>query len=62
VLYQPETVYAHEWREGDLVIWDNIALQHARAQVLPDTRRTLRRVLVNELGASSARNLAPANC
>jgi taurine dioxygenase len=48
VLYAPEAVYAHQWREGDLVVWDNIALQHARAEVRPDTRRTLRRVLVND--------------
>lgn len=48
LLYPPEAVYAHEWREGDLVVWDNIALQHARAQVRPDTRRTLRRILVND--------------
>jgi taurine dioxygenase len=57
VLYQPEAVYAHEWREGDLVVWDNIALQHARAEVRPDTRRTLRRVLVN---AEAAAAMAPA--
>lgn len=48
LLYAPEHIYAHAWRAGDLVVWDNIALQHARAQVRPDTRRTLRRVLVND--------------
>ncbi|MET0366434.1 MAG: TauD/TfdA family dioxygenase [Sphingobium sp.] len=48
LLYRPEAIYAHEWRAGDLVIWDNIALQHARAAVRPDTRRTLRRILVND--------------
>jgi taurine dioxygenase len=47
-LYRPEAVYAHPWRLGDLVIWDNIALQHARSDVKPNTRRTLRRVLVND--------------
>jgi taurine dioxygenase len=60
VLYQPEGIYAHEWREGDLVVWDNIALQHARAEVRPDTRRTLRRVLVNEMTGSGAGARAPA--
>jgi taurine dioxygenase len=25
---QPEFVYGHSWREGDLLMWDNIALQH----------------------------------
>ena len=52
-IYAPEAVYAHQWREGDLVVWDNIALQHARAEVSPDTRRTLRRVLVNDHAAET---------
>lgn len=47
-LYAPGAIYAHEWQAGDLVVWDNIALQHARAQVRADTRRTLRRILVND--------------
>ena len=25
---QPEFVYAHHWRVGDLLMWDNIAVQH----------------------------------
>jgi taurine dioxygenase len=25
---QPEFVYCHRWREGDLLMWDNIAVQH----------------------------------
>jgi taurine dioxygenase len=25
---QPEFVYGHEWRVGDLLMWDNIAVQH----------------------------------
>jgi taurine dioxygenase len=54
LLYTPEAIYAHEWRAGDLVVWDNIALQHARAAVRPDTRRTLRRVLVNDVAAKLA--------
>lgn len=48
LLYAPEHIYAHDWRVGDLVVWDNIALQHARSEVKPDTRRTLRRILVND--------------
>lgn len=31
-LYAPERRYEHVWREGDLVIWDNYAIQHARTQ------------------------------
>jgi taurine dioxygenase len=43
-LYAPEHVYEHEWRIGDLLVWDNLALQHARGAVTG--RRTLRRVPV----------------
>lgn len=52
LLYAPEAIYSHEWQAGDLVVWDNIALQHARAEVRPETRRTLRRILVNGLQGS----------
>jgi alpha-ketoglutarate-dependent taurine dioxygenase len=44
-LYRPEYTYAHEWRQGDLVAWDNIALQHARPNVSTEgPARTLRKV------------------
>ncbi|HEY7436525.1 MAG TPA: TauD/TfdA family dioxygenase [Methylomirabilota bacterium] len=42
---QPEFVYRHQWRVGDLVIWDNRATMH-RARPFDDAkyRRELRRV------------------
>ncbi len=42
---QPEFVYRHTWRTGDLVIWDNRATMH-RARPFDDQkyRRELRRV------------------
>ena len=42
---QPQFVYRHRWRVGDLVIWDNRATMH-RARPFDDTkyRRELRRV------------------
>ena len=42
---QPGFVYAHKWRAGDLVIWDNLATMH-RATRFDDARhrRELRRV------------------
>jgi len=42
---QPQFVYRHVWREGDLVIWDNRATMH-RARPFDDAkyRRELRRV------------------
>ena len=41
----PESVYSHEWRVGDLVIWDNLATMH-RGTRFDDGkyRRELRRV------------------
>ena len=27
---RPEIVYEHAWQAGDLAVWDNLALQHAR--------------------------------
>ena len=44
-MYAPENVVEHEWREGDLVLWDNLACQHARPDVKADSSaRTLRKV------------------
>ncbi len=44
-LYDPAVVYEHEWRDGDLVVFDNLAVQHARGNVEPDgPARTLRKV------------------
>jgi alpha-ketoglutarate-dependent taurine dioxygenase len=44
-LYDPATCWNHEWRARDLVVWDNLAVQHARPNVLADGPvRTLRKV------------------
>jgi alpha-ketoglutarate-dependent taurine dioxygenase len=42
-LYDPSNVYRHDWSVGDLVLWNNVALQHARPE-LPSAERTHRRV------------------
>jgi taurine dioxygenase len=47
-LYAPENIYEHCWRPGDLLIWDNLALQHARRA--PENPRTLRRVTLARVG------------
>jgi alpha-ketoglutarate-dependent taurine dioxygenase len=45
VLYAPENVLAYEWRNGDLVVWDNWSLHHARPDVeLEGPARTLRKI------------------
>ena len=49
---QPQFVYRHQWRVGDLVIWDNRATMH-RARAFDDTkyRRELRRVTTLDVDA-----------
>jgi alpha-ketoglutarate-dependent taurine dioxygenase len=44
-LYAPENLWQHEWRQGDLLVWDNLAVQHARPDVRTDGPvRTLRKI------------------
>jgi alpha-ketoglutarate-dependent taurine dioxygenase len=44
-LYAPGKVLEHHWRKGDLVLWDNLAVQHARPNVsVEGPARTLRKV------------------
>jgi len=44
-LYKPERQLVHNWRQGDFVVFDNIALQHSRGRVTKDgPPRTLRKV------------------
>jgi taurine dioxygenase len=48
-LYAPENTYVHQWAEGDLVIWDNLAVQHGRPSFSgTDGVRTLRRIVATE--------------
>ena len=47
-LYMQDDVYEHVWHLGDLVLWDNLSVQHARGRVSGD-RRTLQRVSIAEL-------------
>jgi alpha-ketoglutarate-dependent taurine dioxygenase len=34
--------YEHEWRTGDMVVWDNVGLQHRRDGMPPGKRRVMR--------------------
>lgn len=43
-LYDPANVYRHDWQVGDLVIWNNVALQHSRPELPGNGERTHRRV------------------
>lgn len=51
-IYAPEKVLEHRWRNGDIIIWDNIALQHARGNVEGVGKRLLQRVIVGVDGVA----------
>lgn len=44
-MYDERNVYEHRYRPGDLVLWDNLNVQHGRAPAEPSLHRTLRRVI-----------------
>jgi taurine dioxygenase len=41
--HDADCTYVHEWAPGDLLIWDNLMLQHARLPFNANEARTLRR-------------------
>jgi len=43
---QDQFIYAHKWRVGDLVLWDNRCTLHARTDFSDKERRMLRRHIV----------------
>ena len=48
---QPQFIYTHNWRAGDLVIWDNrCTLHRATAYDVFKYKRDLRRTTINEYG------------
>jgi taurine dioxygenase len=47
VLYDPVYLYDHKWRTGDLIFWDNRAVQHARGDQSEMRARTLQRLVLS---------------
>jgi taurine dioxygenase len=43
---QRQFIYEHEWRAGDVILWDNRCTLHARTDFSPEERRLLRRITV----------------
>ena len=43
---RPEFVYAHKWRVGDLLLWDNRCSTHARTDFPATERRLMLRTTV----------------
>lgn len=42
---EPSLTYAHPWEPGDIVMWDQLGLVHARNPFNPQERRLLRKVV-----------------
>jgi alpha-ketoglutarate-dependent 2,4-dichlorophenoxyacetate dioxygenase len=49
---QPAFVYRHEWREGDLVIWDNRCTMHRGRAFDEGEVRDLRRVTTRDIAST----------
>jgi alpha-ketoglutarate-dependent 2,4-dichlorophenoxyacetate dioxygenase len=49
---QPEFVYRHQWREGDLVIWDNRCTMHRGRHYDESQVRDLRRVTTRDVAST----------
>lgn len=45
-IYDDAFMLKHYWRNGDFLIWDNLALQHARPDIKGITRRKLQRATI----------------
>jgi alpha-ketoglutarate-dependent taurine dioxygenase len=56
VLYGPDNTYRLDWQAGDLVVWDNLALQHHRPDFPAAEGRTMQRVCIN---AKTSEQLVP---
>ncbi|WP_189339353.1 TauD/TfdA dioxygenase family protein [Williamsia muralis] len=48
-LYAQSNTYSHHYTVGDLVVWDNLALQHARSGTVGSSPRHLRRLVLKSL-------------
>jgi taurine dioxygenase len=48
VLYSPDNVLVLDWEVGDLVIWDNLAIQHERPDFPNLEPRTMQRVCIHD--------------
>jgi alpha-ketoglutarate-dependent 2,4-dichlorophenoxyacetate dioxygenase len=52
---QDRFIYVHNWRQGDLVIWDNRCTLHRATPLETDThKRDVRRTTINEYGPETS--------
>ncbi|MDX1483066.1 MAG: TauD/TfdA family dioxygenase [Alphaproteobacteria bacterium] len=45
-LEKPEFIYEHKWRKGDVLLWDNRCLVHARRDFPPSELRIMKRLTI----------------
>lgn len=45
---QPQFIYAHKWRVGDILVWDNRCTCHARTDFSETERRLMKRVTIGD--------------
>ncbi|MFT5538859.1 MAG: taurine dioxygenase [Alphaproteobacteria bacterium] len=45
-LENPAFMYEHKWRKGDVLLWDNRCLAHARRDFPPDETRLMKRLTI----------------
>ena len=53
-LEQPQFVYTHQWRVGDILVWDNRCTCHARTDFSEAERRLMKRVTIGDDVAPTA--------
>src|SRR5690606_12791878 len=51
-LYSDRMTYVHRWQPHDLLVWDNLAIQHARTERADPAggKRNMQRVTLHTLG------------
>ncbi|CAI1891023.1 gamma-butyrobetaine hydroxylase [Serratia quinivorans] len=60
-LYDPRHYYAHQWKQGDVVIADNFSLLHGREGFTARSARHLQRVHIQSNPVCTNQALKPAN-
>jgi taurine dioxygenase len=61
-LYRDEAVYDHRWQPYDLMVWDNLAIQHARSEQVArsEGKRDMQRVTMHHIGLAEVNARAKA--
>ena len=61
-LYRDDHVYVHRWQPHDLMVWDNLAIQHARTEQVEraEGKRDMQRVTMHHIGLAEVNARAKA--